>query len=99
MILTLAKIDELSELMGFDFTQQGMQECMDRHGIGCKWCEVPATEMGWYYHNGDIYCFTCAYTLDNMNEAEGGAAESELLPTREQLAQRREYDRAGIGID
>ena len=98
-VLTLEKIDELSELMGFDFTQEGMQECYDRYGIGCKACDVQVTEVGWFYLVGDTYCFACAYRLDQMAEADGEEASSEILPTRDQLRQQRAWAAAGIGAD
>lgn len=94
MILTLQKLTEIEELLGFDFTQEGIEECHARHNLGCKACDARTTEYGWFYRSGDVYCFGCALEMDNEL---GG--DSEHIPTREQVAQRREFERLGIRWD
>jgi hypothetical protein len=94
MILTLQKLTELDELLGFDFTQEGIEECHTRHNIGCKACDARTTEYGWFYLSGDVYCFACALEMDN----ELGT-QSEIIPTREQVAERRHLEQVGIRWD
>jgi hypothetical protein len=94
MILTTQKLAEIETLLGFDFTQEGIEECHARHGLGCKACDAPTTEVGWFYLTGDVYCFACALGMDT----ELGT-ESEIIPTRAQVAQRLEFEAAGIRWD
>lgn len=94
MNLTLQKIAEIEELLGFDFTREGIEECHAKHDLGCKACDARTTEFGWFYLEGDVYCFACALQMDTEQ-----GTESEIIPTREQLAQRREFERLGIRWD
>jgi len=91
MILTLQELAELDELLGFDFTQEGIAECYARHGVGCKACDGETDATGWFYLTGDVYCYACALAMD----LELGT-ESECIPTREQVAQRRRLEALGI---
>lgn len=94
MILTLQKLTEIETLLGFDFTQEGIEECHAKHDLGCKACDARTTEFGWFYLTGDVYCFACALEMDK----ELGS-ESEIIPTRDQVAQRRELEAVGIRWD
>lgn len=95
-MLSLEKIAEIEALLGFDFTQEGMEECHARHNVGCKndECEAQTTEFGWFYLEGDVYCFKCALAMDT----ELGT-ESEIIPTRAQAMQRRSLAELGIRWD
>lgn len=94
MILTPQKLAEIGDLLGFDYTQEGLNEALTRHGLGCKACDVPTTEVGWFYCSGDTYCFACALELETeLNSV------CEIIPTRAQVEQRRELDAAGIRWD
>lgn len=94
MILTLQKLAEIEGLLGFDFTQEGIEECHAKHDLGCKACDARTTEIGWFYNVGDVYCFACALEM----ETELGCTP-EVIPTRAQVAQRRELEAAGIRWD
>ena len=94
MILTLAKLAEIEALLGFDFTQEGIEECHARHDLGCKACDLPTDATGWFYCSGDVYCFACALEM----ETELGST-CEIIPTRDQVQQRKDLDAAGIRWD
>jgi hypothetical protein len=86
MILTTQKLAEIETLLGFNFTQEGIEECHARHNLGCKACDVPTTEVGWFYCSGDVYCFACALEMETKLDSV-----CEIIPTRAQVAQRLEF--------
>lgn len=94
MILTLQKLTEISQLLGFDYTQEGLQAVLTREGLGCKACDAPTTEVGWFYCSGDTYCFACALEMETEL-----SAVCEIIPTRAQVQQRRDLEAAGVRWD
>jgi hypothetical protein len=75
-------------------TREDVEQIHAEQGTGCKWCESPTTEDGWWDCGYDIYCFGCALKL---NEELG--VEGRLIPTREQVETWAAWQAMGIGIN